>query len=673
MATKDNANSQDIDVYSLAPDDNLDGTEIDKYKSYLDSAFKNQNIRNIAVTGSFGVGKSSVIHSFDNQREGNQRKFKRKKRKFLYISLMDCGTKKDDEKEYDRIEITILRQILSYCKRRTVPRLRFSVIPEELDFRFIAACLTFYVFLLLCTLLSDKLSYILHFYGYDFLGFGRMTLFGIALAETALFLFFGIYYALKYFKIKQINLQLDKDSIKAESSASSCEESILDEYRFDLIYVFEKLSKNYDAIVFEDMDRINYEICISVFQQLREINFSLNRRNNVKCFPFRFVYVVNDELMEEMEQTKFFDYIMSVVPSLGAENAKEKFQRIVMNKHKIYFDDLEETEMRCIFDAIDASQRLKDYRTLKHIGNEYSLYYSIADKSGISIEKHKGILLGFVIYKVLWPQDYHLIRSGKSFVFPHWEEPTAYKWSERHGNNDPHKEYRTIEALKDILTNKICLKLMGYSDTERKEYYENILKQKNLNEKKNLLEIDDEFICGKILFDEKANDIDIKECIKEIEDDIILYLIRYYKYYAKEASEEQQNGASEEPANTIRYSFHEFVKKLKEVDKSKADNFKVSEKFIDQITQALHDAGDSADIYAFAVLCFLNRGYSKCDGDNANVYQWLYTEKMTILEQRIAAMYKIEMIRNNFENIKVGFSREEKRNIEILEREIRKN
>ena len=49
---------------------------------FLEDAFGQSDIKNIALTGNFGAGKSSILRSFDKSQNGG-------KEKYLYISLAD--------------------------------------------------------------------------------------------------------------------------------------------------------------------------------------------------------------------------------------------------------------------------------------------------------------------------------------------------------------------------------------------------------------------------------------------------------------------------------------------------------------------------------------------------------------------------------------------------------
>lgn len=56
----------------------LDDHDIGIYKSAIDFAFEHSDIRNIAISGAYGAGKSSVLASYEKAYPG---------RKFIHISL----------------------------------------------------------------------------------------------------------------------------------------------------------------------------------------------------------------------------------------------------------------------------------------------------------------------------------------------------------------------------------------------------------------------------------------------------------------------------------------------------------------------------------------------------------------------------------------------------------
>lgn len=567
-------------IFPLSPDSYLKTNEYSIYKEFLRDAFSDNEVRNIAVSGSFGVGKSSILRTFDNERN----------KRLIYISIMD---EKSDE---DSLEVTILRQILSHCYKDAFPKLRFNLIPEENENKILTTTiLSSYIALLLLVLFSKKISDWFHFWGGDLKGYGTIGLDLIFFIASIVLIWKAINYGLTFLKVKNVDLKVESDKSEAVMSTTSYSESVFDEYRFDLIYVLEILSKEYDGIVFEDMDRIEKDKCISIFHQLREINLSLNVRRKMKNSPFRFVYVVNDEIMGDIKQTKFFDYIMSVFPSLGISNANEKFQNILLDELEI--KNLNSEEIKRIFDTVAQSNELKDYRTLKHIKNEYRLLKKLSEESGIVIENCQGCLLAFIIYKVLLPKDYNLIRSGKSFVFPEWDD---FKWLKYSGD-----EKNAIENLKPLLQNKNCLKFLGYSKEERIKYYSSVLAGKDIVQKRSLLNCDDDFICGEILCGNENEPM-----INDAQDDWIKYFIRHRagSHY-----------------NETHYE--KFVKML--VKSCNALDNDTMEELMSGVTFDLPQEKQS-DVYAFAAVCLLKGGYT-----NQGDLDWFYTTEDENLKLRI--------------------------------------
>ena len=77
FSDKSRETNKNIKFHSLAPTDNAENSDI--YLSALDWAIKEPNIKNIALTGNYGSGKSSILNTY-------QKKSKNKER-FLNISL----------------------------------------------------------------------------------------------------------------------------------------------------------------------------------------------------------------------------------------------------------------------------------------------------------------------------------------------------------------------------------------------------------------------------------------------------------------------------------------------------------------------------------------------------------------------------------------------------------
>lgn len=102
---------------------NIDSSQNDVYSASLSWALKNNKIKNIAITGPYGSGKSSILKSFEAKNTDYQ---------YLNISLAtfydSTATLTDDQKkeQYKLIEISILQQILYKVKGEEIPNSRFK-------------------------------------------------------------------------------------------------------------------------------------------------------------------------------------------------------------------------------------------------------------------------------------------------------------------------------------------------------------------------------------------------------------------------------------------------------------------------------------------------------------------------------------------------------------------
>ncbi|MBY7703999.1 hypothetical protein JIY74_27480 [Vibrio harveyi] len=91
----------------------------------------------------------------------------------------------------------------------------------------------------------------------------------------------------------------------------------------EIIYLL--YSSNTKVVVFEDLDRFHNT---EIFMKLKEINFILNSYTNTKLFkrkPVRFVYMLSNTLFSTHIRTKFFDFIIPIVPIVNSSNSESKF------------------------------------------------------------------------------------------------------------------------------------------------------------------------------------------------------------------------------------------------------------------------------------------------------------------------------------------------------------
>ena len=445
-------------LFPLSYDADLKETDDLKiYYQYLDEAFAEPRICNMAVSGSHGIGKSSILHSYDKKRQQRRnesknafekwisqipvlRKCKKHKRKkqtephFLYVSLGKYinNTAEKDEEEKNIIERRILLQIYARFHKKDIEAGRFDMIQEPSCFgRFkanLGGLLILMILLLIfyqplgsliksvagkgCLLLKWKIQ--IHIFLY-LIVFAAVVVIGRHL----------IYYMLTQMHLKNIAVKSDNTEIDIERSA--CED-YLDLYATELIYCLEQIADKVDrTVVFEDMDRLNQKDCIEIFSRLREINYMLNQRLQGGKYV-RFIYVIKDEVLNELQHAKFFDYILPIVPGMNERSSEDIFrenldkvnQRLQeqyknLNIVSIMFDAKEKKEESLVYIV---APYIQDYRLQYAILNDYSLLMELHcanDKNSLYVLSAEEIL-ALAVYKNMWPKQYDRMTSGKNGV-----------------------------------------------------------------------------------------------------------------------------------------------------------------------------------------------------------------------------------------------------------------
>ena len=114
------------------------------------------------------------------------------------------------------------------------------------------------------------------------------------------------------------------------------------------------------------MDRFNAN---RIFERLREVNTLANiqlQKENKKVL--RFFYLLRDDIFVSKDRTKFFDYIMPVVPVVDGSNSYDQF--ISHFKKSGFFEKFDESFLQGLSLYID------DMRLLKNIYNEFVIYFN---------------------------------------------------------------------------------------------------------------------------------------------------------------------------------------------------------------------------------------------------------------------------------------------------------
>ena len=117
---------------------------------------------------------------------------------------------------------------------------------------------------------------------------------------------------------------------------------------------------------------------------LRELNNLLNNDEAINHKPIVFVYAVRDDIFSKEDRTKFFDFIIPVIPIVNATNSGE-----------ILLEKLDNAKKHGICHKIsqgfvlDIAPFISDMRIIQNIYNEFVVY-----KKTLQTEQHLRISKG---------------------------------------------------------------------------------------------------------------------------------------------------------------------------------------------------------------------------------------------------------------------------------------
>lgn len=369
----------------LAPTDRADKAGV--YSEALLFATKNTKVFNIALTGPYGSGKSSIIQSFLTKYQ----------KPTLHISLAafspegDSGPGKMNRQDVER---SILQQMLYGADANNLPLSRFKRIQSPgIGARFKSLYILFGVITLSYVFL--KLEDI--FSGYFSLSFTATNWFNLL---TVFFATTFLWTTLHHFYVASFGLSLKSISLKDVEIKPADEDqtSILNRHLDEIIYFFQ--STKYELVIIEDLDRFEDA---DIFVTLREINRLVNENAGVKR-PIKFLYALRDDMFVNIDRTKFFEFIIPVIPIINTSNS---IDMVLEQGRRLELDArLDRQFLR------EASRYLDDLRLIQNIFNEYAVYVSNLETDGEAIfDANK--LLAILIYKNVYPRDFEQLHRGE--------------------------------------------------------------------------------------------------------------------------------------------------------------------------------------------------------------------------------------------------------------------
>ena len=390
-------------------------------------------VRNIALTGSYGVGKSSILRQVATDPDH--------KNKVIQVSLSTLGfgsegstaneaeTPKQGvgeaanplrETKTNQIQKEIVKQLLYTQIPSKMPGSRYRRVSafkpmNEWIFALVAGVPVALIFFLLGW--TTKLS----------------ALFTIpanwAIAANAGTALVSAAFVFAFRRVTHNKIRIDSVTAGATTiSLSAASDTYFDEYLDEIVYFFEVV--DVDLVIFEDIDRFEDA---HIFETLRELNTILNAAKQLDGRVIRFLYAIKDSIFEELgtraarqasvervmsdkpstdaamlevaraNRTKFFDLVIPVVPFVTHQSARELMTGEL--------SDLAHSISEGLIDLV--AKHVADMRLIKNIRNEFVIFQEqVIRKSSLELVDDR--LFAMVLYKSTHLSDFELIKLGTS-------------------------------------------------------------------------------------------------------------------------------------------------------------------------------------------------------------------------------------------------------------------
>ena len=388
------------------------------YVAAIETALADDQIRNIALSGSYGVGKSSIMQEVARRQNCRIVELSLSTLAPIEASQLDNSVPIQATTATNRIQQEIVKQLLYREYPRKTPGSRFRRIErfrwgQAIGTSVLLGFVVAVIFLL--TGWAVKIASV--FTPYVDIGvWVHPAIWGTAALIILLvsWLFYGKLH-IKQFSAGAATVTLNESSV-----------SYFDQYLDEIVYFFEVSDR--DVVLFEDIDRFNDS---HIFETLRALNTLLNASPQIKK-PIRFIYAIKDSIFDRIglnieggkrdtevftaddsaqteamraNRTKFFDLVIPVVPFITHRSARNLVLQL-----------LRQVEHEVAPELLDsAAQYVPDMRLLKNVCNEFIVFRDrIFSGDGKQLNLNETDLFAMMLYKSTHLTDFEAIRLGNS-------------------------------------------------------------------------------------------------------------------------------------------------------------------------------------------------------------------------------------------------------------------
>ena len=416
MGKIENMKTNETTFNSLTPDILENNKKV--YTEALDYAFGNPDIRNIAITGIYGAGKSSVWNTYKNNKskESKFNLFRINPFKNVITVCLGKYSDKNDKTEHlskneldSRVETQIINQILSQIKADDIPLSKYKFkgnissiklfLNIFLTMFFIGSISIFGIRKEIVELLNKKLEW------FD-MNILLLSISGMIFVSVGVFLYH--FYKENKVKFSKVNFKV----AEAQFSDGNNDETVLERDIREIVYLLS--SSKSDIVVFEDLDRYDN---VDIFIKLKELNFLLNSylETNKKNRVVKFVYLIKDGLFQTKDRTKFFDFILPIVPVVDSNTSEGHLLDLLGMGNEKQENAGEQNNNSLNKNVLrNVSLYIDDMRILRNIVNEYIVYSKILRVSEEKLDENK--LFSLITVKNTYPNEFDLLQEDKGYI-----------------------------------------------------------------------------------------------------------------------------------------------------------------------------------------------------------------------------------------------------------------
>ena len=350
------------------------------YVRKLEQAVRNPKVRNIALNGGYGTGKSSVIQGLV-ERIHSSKELEKTHPIVISLPTIQVADESDFKNDRtDRIQRDIVKQLLYRSNPRKMRGSQYRRITHVTAPQRVITCFIVAAFLTFTFWLLAKPDWHWHWsQGGSLWGYWQPIMVQAILWGL---MFYTDWIWVDKPTIKGLELGPTKLELEKNSSGSSYFDQCLNE----IIYYFEVSGVNF--VIFEDLDRFDDPYIFDALHELNElINISLGqeRFTEQKNPPVKFLYATRDSIFEhktkgiienadarythrlEIEnRTKFFDVIVPIIPFSTSRNAYEYLKQLIDSSEFSIEIDRELLEI--------VGSEISDYRLLANIVSEFQIF-----------------------------------------------------------------------------------------------------------------------------------------------------------------------------------------------------------------------------------------------------------------------------------------------------------